>query len=257
MDFPVAEVSIPSHLESPAVLVEMKGLRGKSESEGGLEGAGGIRIKAIRQEALRLGAQTGLAHRYTMIMEYLDSVEPKLNVTFNFSGFVRDGRLLVPAVTEVTNQFKQDPESGEATVVRSAVTVEEEARIISVVPTWRDYLWQEYGYPEQPHASLLPRSPAEVKVWEDAVNEGWRAGVSQADLIYDDRLALLTKAVEGRHAYLMLENKKVFSPAALQITKNQITFNGRTVNVGEVIYTIDTPASYTSAQEWRPVWTRQ
>ena len=46
-----------------------------------------------------------------MIMEYMDSVEPKLNVAFSFSGFVREGRLLVPSIIE---------ESLEASVVLPA-----------------------------------------------------------------------------------------------------------------------------------------
>ncbi|MBF6615580.1 MAG: type IV secretory system conjugative DNA transfer family protein [Candidimonas sp.] len=256
MDFPVAEVGIPAHLEAPAALVELKGLRGSKPESEDESSEGGIRYKAIRQEGLRVGAQTGLAHRYEMIMEYMSAVEPKLNVVFSFNGFVNDGRLLVPAVTEAPNRFVRDEQSGEVRVIRNAYTVEEEARIVSVVPTWRDYLWQEYSYPEKPHRSLLPRTDAEVKAWEQAINEGWRAGVHQADTIYSDRLAMLTRAVEGRNLYKTLESKNMFSPAALQAVSNRVTFNGRTMNVGEVIYTINTPGNYTSSGSWRPVWTR-
>ncbi|WP_326430291.1 type IV secretory system conjugative DNA transfer family protein (plasmid) [Stutzerimonas frequens] len=256
MDFPVAEMSVPAHLEAPAPLVELKGLRGGSVDDAEEEGAGGLRYKAIRQEGLRVGAQTGLAHRYSMVMSYLKAVEPKLNVVFSFNGFVKDGRLLVPAVVEIPNQFVRDETSGEVRVIRNAFTIEEEAKIVSVVPTWRDYLWQEYSYPEKPHRSLLPRTDAEAKAWEEAVNEGWRAGVSQADTIYQDRLAMLTKAVEGRNLYRTLESKKMVSPAALKIVSNRVTFNGRTMNVGEVIYNIGSAANYTASDTWRPVWTR-
>lgn len=256
MDFPVANVSIPSHLEAPAALVELKALRGGAEGAEEEEGAGGLRFRAIRQEGLRVGAQTGLAHRYGMVMEYLGGVENKINVIFSFNGFVKDGRLLVPAVVEVPNQFVGDTETGEVRVIRNAYTIEEEARIVSVVPTWRDYLWQEYAYPENPHRSLLPRTDAEAQAWQEAVTEGWRAGVHQADTIYSDRLAMLTKAVEGRNLYKTLESKQMISPAALQVVSNRVTFNGRTMNVGEIIYTINNPSNYTSSDTWRPVWTR-
>lgn len=256
MDFPVADVGIPAHLETPAALVELKELRGFDAEGEEAGGSGGIRFKAIRQEGLRVGAQTGLAHRYGMIMEYMSAVEPKLNVVFSFNGFVKDGRLLMPAVIEVPNRFDRDEQNGEVRVIRNAYTIEEEARIISVVPTWREYLWQEYGYPEKPHASLLPRTDAESKAWQEAITEGWRAGVSQADTIYNDRLAMLTKAVEGRNLYKTLESKKMISPAALQAVSNRVTFNGRTMNVGEIIYTINAPGNYTSSDSWRPVWTR-
>lgn len=259
MDFPVADVAIPAHLESPAELVELKTMRGidpdKNDDEEGA-GAGGLRYKAIRQEGLRVGAQTGLAHRYGMVMKYLDGVESKINVIFSFSGFVKDGRLLVPSIVEVPNQLSADPETGDVRVIRNAYTIEEEARIVSVVPTWRDYLWQEFSYPEEPHPSLLPRTEGEIKAWEQAVYEGWKAGVTQADTIYSDRLAQLTMAVEGRNLYTTLESKKMVSPAALQVVSNRVTFNGRTMNVGEVIYTIKEPGNYTPADGWRPVWTR-
>ena len=221
-----------------------------------LEGAKGVRIKAIRQEALRVGAQSGLAHRYSMVMQYLNKNESKLNVTFSFSGFVKNGRLLVPAIVEANNQFVMDGEKGEARVVRNAFTIEEEAKIISVVPTWRDYLWQEYLQPEMPHRTLLPRNEVEATSWKEAVDEGWKAGVNQGDQIFQDRLASLTKAVEGRHLYVTLEAKKMISPAALNVVANRVTFNGRTMNVGEVIYTIGNAASYTSSKDWNPVWTR-
>lgn len=255
MDFPVAEVSIPAHLASPPELVELKKMRGSKEKEEGAAGKG-IRYKAIRQEALRVGAQTGLAYRYSIIMTYLKSVEPKLNVTYSFNGFVRDGRLLVPAIIESPNQFVMDQQTGEARVIRNAYTIEEEAKIISVVPTWRDYLWQEYAYPDMPHSSLLPRTDAEVVAWEQALDEGWKAGISQADSIFEDRKAQLEMAVAGRYLYTTLESKKMINPAALRVEANQVTFNGRTMNVGENIFTIQSDASYTAAKSWKPVWTR-
>lgn len=258
MEFPVADVSIPPHLERPAELVKLEGMRGgkSAKEEMDLEGAKGVRIKAIRQEALRVGAQSGLAHRYSMIMEYLDKKESQMNVAFSFSGLVKDGRLLVPGIVETPNQFAMDEEKGEGRLVRQSYTVESEARIVSVVPTWRDYLWQQYELPEMPHRTLLPRTEAEIDVWEKAVQDGWRAGVAQGDQVYQDRLASLAKDVEGRHLYTTLEAQGVFSPAAIRVVANRVTFNGRTMNVGEVIYSIDHPANYTNAKGWKPIWTR-
>jgi defect-in-organelle-trafficking protein DotC len=257
MDFQVADVPLPEHLQTSPALQELESVRGSDKDEIKGEGAGGIRFRALRQEGLRLGAQTGLAWRYNMIMQYLDKTESKLNVIYSFARFVRDGRVLIPAVVEVKNKFQLDEQTGQATIVRSQITVEEEAKIISVVPTWRDYLWQQYTYPEKPHPSLRPRSDDEAAAWKQAVNEGWRAGISQADDIYSDRLASLTKATEGRSLYNTLESNKVFTPAALKVVANKVTFNGRTMNVGEVIYSINKKADYTTATDWKPVWTRQ
>lgn len=254
MDFPIADHQLPPHLQAPPALERMQELRGREKSDGDV--ASGVRIRAIRQEGLRVGAQTGLAERYSMIMEYLDSVENKINVTFSFAGFVRDGRLLIPAIIESQNNLSYDPETGTATEVRKAYTIEEEARVVTSVPTWRTYLYQTYKYPDPPHESLLPRTSDEVAEWKRAINEGWRAGVSQADMNFQDRKAELTRAVEGRHLYLTMEAKEMVSPAALRIQENKVTFNGRTMNVGEIIYSISSDAQYKTATGWEPIWSR-
>lgn len=254
MDFPQLDVPLPENLTTSAELREMEDLRGReADSE---DVAGGIRIRAIRQEGLRVGAQTGLAARYTMIMEYMDSVEPKMNVAFSFNGFVRDGRLLVPAIIEVNDRLSYDAETGQATEVKKAYTVIEEARVVTSVPTWRDYLFQVYAMPEPPHESILPRNDEEVEVWKKALNEGWVTGLYQADQIYQDRINDLTRAVEGRYLYRTLEAKKMISPAALQVVANRVTFNGRTMNIGETIYSIGNAAAYQQSSGWSPVWTR-
>lgn len=256
MEFQVAELPVPQ--ERPAYLIQVESLRGGALGEtASTEEGSGIRFKAIRQEGLRVGAQGGLANRYGTIMEYMAKIESKLNVVFSFNGFIEGGRMLIPSVVQVPDQFVMDESKGSATVIRNAYTVEEEAKIVSVAPTWRDYLWQEYAYPELPHKSLLPRSEAEVEVWEDAVEKGWAAGVNQGGQIFSDRLAQLTMAVEGRHLYKTLQSKKMISPAALSVVNNSVTFNGRTMNVGETIYAIGQQTNYTAAKDWKPVWTKQ
>lgn len=254
MDYPVAPMSA-SAIERPAPLLELRALRGGTNATKEEE-ADGLKFKAIRQEGLRVGAQAGLSTRYGQIMKYLEARQTDLDVTFGFAKFVRDGRMLIPAVVETPNQFKFDPQTGKATEIKNAITVGDEAKIVSVVPTWRDYLWQEYVYPDPPHPSLLPSTSAEVKAWQDAVDAGWKAGYAQADGIFDDRVNRLTMAVEGRALYITLEQQKVFTPAALRVVSNKVTFNGRTMNIGETIYAIDDQANYTNSRDWRPTWSK-
>lgn len=257
MDFQTAHIPPPSTQAKPPELVQLESLRGGDLGEEiDLGGGKGLRVKALRQEAMRSGAQSGLAWRYGLIMRYLNKNEPEMNVVFNFAGFVNDGRVLIPCVLKTPNLFINDEEKGEVREVKEQITIATEAKLISVVPTWRDYLWQEYSYPEPPHHSLRPRTDAEVKAWEDGVKEGWSAGVSQADMIYSDRLAALEKDVACRNTYKVLVDNGAISPAALKVVNNQVTFNGRSMNVGEVIYTISGSANYKQASEWKPIWTR-
>lgn len=253
IDFPVAEMP-STQIEAPAELKSIGELKGRDKKELSIEEGGKLRTDALRQEGLRVGAQTGLAYRYGMIMDYLDSVEPKLNVTFNLAQFVRDGHLLIPAITEVRDQLTK--ENGELHKVKAAYTIQEEASVVSSVPTWRDYVYQRFEKPELPHEALFPRDDFETSEWKRSLNEGWNAGVYQADEMFRDRVNQLAKAVAGRHEYVTLESREMYSPADLKVVNSQVTFQGRTMNVGEQIIGISQLGNFTNSQTWAPIWTR-
>lgn len=253
VDFPVAEMPT-SQIEAPAELKLIGELKGRDKKELSNDEGGKLRTDALRQEGLRVGAQTALAYRYGMIMDYLDAVEPKLNVAFNFAQFVRDGHLLIPAITEVRDQYTK--ENGLVHRVKAGYTVQEEAQVVSSVPTWRDYVYQRYEKPELPHEALFPRDDFETSEWKRSLLEGWNAGIYQADEMFKDRVNQLTKAVEGRHQYVTLESRAMFSPADLKVVNSQVTFQGRTMNVGEQIIGIGQLGNFTNSQTWAPIWTR-
>ncbi|NNB34018.1 type IV secretory system conjugative DNA transfer family protein [Pseudomonas fragi] len=253
VDFPVAEMPA-SQIEAPVELRLIGELKGRDKKELSNDEGGKLRTDALRQEGLRVGAQTALAYRYGMIMDYLEAVEPKLNVAFNFAQFVRDGHLLIPAITEVRDQYTK--ENGLVHRVKAGYTVQEEAQVVSSVPTWRDYVYQRYDKPELPHEALFPRDDFETSEWKRSLLEGWNAGIYQADEMFKDRVNQLTKAVEGRHQYVTLESRAMFSPADLKVVNSQVTFQGRTMNVGEQIIGIGQLGNFTNSQTWAPIWTR-
>jgi defect-in-organelle-trafficking protein DotC len=253
VDFPVSQLP-ESQIEAPAEIRRYGELRGKTAKEATEDEGGALRLDAIRQEGLRVGAQMGLADRYDQLMDYCLAIEPKLNVAFNLAQFVRDGHLLIPSITEVRDQYTK--EGDKVTVVRAGYTVQEEAQVVSSVPTWRDYIYQRYDRPELPHETLFPKTDAEVTTWKKSLNEGWQAGVYQADANFQDRLNQATKAVEGRYQYITLESKNMFTPADLKVVNSQVTFQGRTMNVGEQIIGIGQLGNFTQVKTWAPVWTR-
>lgn len=214
-----------------------------------------LRVAAVRQEALRVGAQSGLAKRYEAITTYLDANENRLNVLYNFAPFV-DGKILLPAVSKNQDTFTLDAEDGTATMVRTSYTISQEAQIISSPPTWRDYLYQEFEMPEESHSSVLPVGPKEIKVWEEGIVEGWKAGITMADEVFSDRLADLTKNIEERYRYQLLLNQGVVTAPVAGVDRRSITYDGRTINVGETVYSVEQPVNYTASPEWKPVWTR-
>lgn len=253
IDFPIAEMPA-SQIEMSTELRQISELKGRDQKELNADEVNQLRTDAISQEGLRVGAQAGLAYRYGMLMDYLEAVERKMNVTYNMSQFVRDGHLLIPSVIEVQNQYSK--EGDEVRVVKAGVTIQEEAQVISTVPTWRDYLYQRYEKPDLPHETLYPKTDVEAAAWKKALLTGWNAGVYQANANYSDRLSQLVRAVEGRYQYITLENRNMFTPADLKVVNSQVTFRGRTMNVGEQIIGIGQLGNFTEVKTWEPVWTR-
>lgn len=253
VDFPIAEMP-SAQIQPSAELRSIGELMGREPKELSVEEGGKLRTEALRQEGLRVGAQSGLAYRYGEIMDYLDAVEPKMNVAFNLAQFVRDGHLLIPAITEVRDQLTTEGDAVHK--VKAGYTVQEEARVVTTVPTWRDYVYQRFDKPDLPHEALYPRDSYESSEWKKSLLEGWNAGVYQANEMFHDRINELAKAVEGRHQYLTLESRGMFSPADLKVVSSKITFQGRTMNVGEQIIGIGQRGNFTQSQTWAPIWTR-
>lgn len=254
--FPVATANdIRGASTDTKLLVELKKMRSTRKMVKDELSNDSLRFTAVRQEGLRVGAQAGLSSRYEALTKYMAANESRMNVTFNFAPFI-DGKMLMPAVSKMQDTFTLDESGEQATVVRNSYTISEEARIISNPPNWRDYLWQTFEPPKESHYSILPNTPSEVAVWQEAVDEGWRAGIIMADEIFSDRLAELTKAIEDRYRYQLLLNQKVVQAPVLGVDRRTITYNGRTLNVGETIYTVEQPVNYTASPSWRPVWTK-
>lgn len=244
------EAKAPDELSS---LYQMRAARTDSERADAESGRlSGLRLNAVRQEALRQGATSGLSWRYTMILDQLEQNEGTLERVFNFAPFLEDGRVLVPAVarTEAIQSFDDDG----YTEVLASFTIREEARIVSVAPTFRDYLYREYQPPSPPHPMLLPKNSEEQAAWKAAIMEGWELGVEQADQVFSDNLYQLQRAVEGRINYRAMLAMGYIEPASVQVTDVGVTFNGRTLNVGESFVQIKTEARYRPVGDWRAVW---
>lgn len=214
----------------------------------------GLRITSVRQEALRQGTLAGLNWRYGQINEHLESNSGMWDRVFSFTPFLEQERILVPAVNRDRGVQEFDDGGQSYREAISSVTIAEEARIVSVAPTYRDFLYKDYAKPAPPHPVLLPQNAKEREVWRQGVETGWQLGVEQADTIFNDSVYQLQHAIEGRINYRSLVAMGYISPAALDVTEMGVTYNGRTMNVGESLYQITTEARYRPVTEWKAVW---
>lgn len=244
------EVSVPDELSQ---LYDLRSaLSDEDKEKASQDKVKGLRLGSIRQEALRQGTLTALHWRYDQIEDRLEHLSGTLDAVFNFRPFIEEGRVLSPAVAKSESIQSRNGEG--ITEAAVSFTITEEARLVTVAPTFRDYLFHHFEGPDSPHPVLLPKDKNEEAIWRDGVTQGWSLGVQQANEIFEDSVYRLQNAISGRITYRSLVATGYIKPAALDVTEMGVTYNGRTMNVGESFYEIKTDAQYQPVTEWRGVW---
>lgn len=226
---------------------------GNEKNNRGIEQA--LRKNAIADTARAFGSQAGLHWRYNEINEIVERYSGRLDAV-NFRPFITDGMILMPSV--LVSKDSEDYLSNKKMVKTNIqFIVDEEARIVSVAPTYRNYLIREFAAPKPVNPVLRPKNSFEEDIWREALIEGWEIGVDEAFAIFKDGLLRFERDYQGRINYRKMVQLNMISPAALKVTQNGVTFNGRQMNVGETIYSIVDEANYRTMDEWRSAWLKQ
>ena len=212
-----------------------------------------MRAPTIKETGLAFGAQAGLHWRYEQINKLIDTKYRGRLDQVSFRPFILEGRILMPSILVVKNDenYLSDTKLVESNI---SFKVDEEARIVSVPPTYRNYLVRNFDPPRPVNPILKPTTEIEEKLWRSALKEGFEKGVEMADDIFNDGLLKMEQDLRGRVNYRKMMQLGMVSPAALRVTERGVTFNDRTMNVGETIFEITKNANYTSMDEWRSAW---
>lgn len=216
-----------------------------------------IRNEAQREAGLSYGARGGLAYRTYQIAQELKGKDQFMDQTFDFK------RLLIPApsgllveppiISEAEDVLLIESNGQEAAVADKLLNIGREARIVSAARDWREYLLREWGEVAPPPDLLLPSTPDERLVWREAVEEGFKQGVEQADEIFEADLNLLVADFMGMVRYRMLLAQGIVSePFTLQVDRG-ITGGGRELRVGDRALRITGPSQFqTGGAAWQP-----
>lgn len=223
--------------------------------------SGALRIKELRSDSIlnsarSYAAQMALHWRYEKINEMLQGrYEGALDQAASFRPFVQDDMVLIPSVMESRDTEKLE---GKTLVrMRASFHINEEAVLVTAVPTFRDYLMRHYPKPRELHSALLPKNDTERALWDKGSAEGWSLGVEQANQIFADGFAEMEQDIIGRINFLKLRDLNMIGNADFKVTEAGITYNGRQMNVGEVVYTITDDAQYKAMQGWRTAWQKE
>jgi defect-in-organelle-trafficking protein DotC len=212
---------------------------------------GAIRVQALRDTALSVGARGGLAWRAAQMNTVLLQHENMLYRLFNFNAMLLDKNVLPPVLTEGRKTLSL----GGTDTIRIAdrtFLILNQAKFVTASPTWRNYLWLSYSPPEAPDRTLLPRNREERLVWKKYIEEGWRAGIQQAELIFKENIARLKRDYQGMILYRTLLAQNIVSPPYVAELDMGITGGGSDLTVNDRVLRITAfPMLQNNSQEWK------
>lgn len=214
-----------------------------------------IRIKAISIDAYSWGIQEGVYYRTNVIQGLLEKHSSVINKLISLGKFVVDGKMLMPTVIETEGIYVKNSDVS-STEMDASYSLDEPARIISQVPTWRDYLKRTVSLPEPPLQHALPKNENEQIAWTKEYKRGWASGIKQANTIYNNDLARMHFNIAGlyRYRYQLAQNIVLLPVISKEKTGVVLLDSGKTIYLNNVEHVIEKKSTFNDVKNWNPVF---
>lgn len=212
---------------------------------------GKIREMALKETALSLGAQGGLAWRAKIIDEALTKQARNLDTIYDFNSLVLEHNILPPVLLEGRNTLNlADAQS--IRVSDRTYKVAKQAHFVTTPPTWRQYLWMDYVKPENPNFTLLPKTKSEKKLWRIYTARGWKNGIDQANTILEESISRVKEDFGGMILYRKLLAMNMVSPPYVSHTDLGVTGDATEIHIDDRVLRITAlPGLNINSNEWR------
>ncbi len=205
---------------------------------------------ALREIALTVGAQSGLAWRAKFIDEQLTQQARNLDAIYDFNALILEHNVLPPVLVEGRNTLNL----ADAQTIRISdrtFKVVKQARFITTPPNWRQYLWMDYKTPPKPSSTLLPKNKTEQTIWKKYITRGWNNGVEQGNTILEESIARLKEDLTGMILYRKLLAMNMVSPPYVSNTDLGITGDAEEIHIDDRVLRITAlPALNINSDEW-------
>lgn len=229
-------------LKAMANARKIRPLRGQSISR--------IRAMALKETALSLGAQAGLAARAKCIDENLTKQARNLDIIYDFNNLILEHNILPPVLLEGRNTLNL-ADTQTIRISDRTYKVSKQARFITTPPNWRQYLWLDYQKPDYPNLTLLPCSKAEKQLWCTYVGRGWKNGVAQANTILEENIARIKEDFVGMILYRKLLAMNMITPPYVSHTDLGVTGDSTQMHIDDRVLRITAlPELNLNTKEW-------
>ena len=212
-----------------------------------------LREAAQKKAALSWGAQTGYARRTESRNRWLEKHARDLDRIFTFHPFLAaNEHVLLPSLDSGRRAFNlENSLSADSTLV--SYRVHEPARIVSIPPTFRDYLILSLGTPKKVNPLLLPKNGREQKSWKKWTDKGWKMGERLSDRAFVIGTRRLVRAIEGRIRFYELALSGQIDWPAWANSPAAMLRTGKVLEIGDTVLRITRPARFTAAEKWKPL----
>lgn len=220
-----------------------------------------VRESILRESAAVYGAREGLRVQSCLIAAEIDGQRADLDRRFRFSDLMMGRGVLPPVISEA-----RDSVSLEDTVMRVASRVyrlDENARIVDVPPTWRDWLFVglaadacSAGVMDAPDQDQLrPQTPQEEAFFRGVLERSYAMGVQQARGVLEANLARLERTYFGMRRYFDLYARGMVSaPVIASSTDIVVRDDPNTLVVGNTVIRITVPVDFVEkSSTWKPL----
>lgn len=246
---------IPAQAQVDALMGAMK------PGSGAAGGLSLVRESILRESAAVYGAREGLRIQSCLIMAEIEKQRVDLDRRFRFGDLMIGRGILPPVISEA-----RDSVSLEDTVMRVASRVyrlDENARVVDVPPTWRDWIFVgltpdscgsgPIDAPDQDQ--LKPQTPQEEAFFRGVLARSYDMGVQQAREVLEANLARLERTYFGMRRYFDLYARGMVSaPMIAASTDVVVRDDPNTLVVGNTVIRITVPVDFVEkSDKWKPL----
>lgn len=256
--FTIAMYSNSSLAERPAenITADMGYVSLPSLPEPGDAPINSIRLAALKQAAMSLGARGGLSWESKHINDALKKESIFLDQTFDFNQLLLQHNVLPPVLVESNNNLNL-ADDNTLRIAAKTYKIVQPARFVTAPPNWRNYLWMSFKKPALPDQSLLPKSPAEARAWNRFLKAGWENGLHQADAIFSANLSRLKRDITGIVLYRQLLTQKMVSAPFVAKAQLGVTGDATQLRIDDQVLRITAQSQLQpNAKKWVPVITK-
>lgn len=210
-----------------------------------------LRLNSIREAVYTVSIQFGMNEAYNKKENQLELDAISLDQQYDFTSFLlSNGHQLPPIISESRDSLKLLSDE-EAVASLTTYIIERDSRLVASSLSWRDYLIINDFPVQKINPLLMPKTAEEKTVWVEAKALGIAEGIEQAELIYQDNVARLTRDLAGAIRFHRLLKQGIISQPKVETGKLSSSVSGKTLSVGHTVYRLKEHAIYQEESQWK------